>query len=159
MRKAFVWMLMAILVTSLVGCASGSISGNLRDPNNPSIEMVRAAARIGLAVTLRQHGVSAERTNEILTELHAIADAVIAGEGLGVVLTTRWPAVRSGTIIRVTKAITTFSTVDEVATVDDLTARMLATSVVDSFAGAIRRMLDKGTVIGPDLPPQPGELP
>lgn len=145
MRKPFATLIIALLITSLSlsGCASGGFSGNLNDPNNPSIQMLRAATRIGLAVTLRQSGVSVERTNEILTELTAIADAVIAGEGLGVVLDSRWQVVRADVIARVSLVIVTYSSVDGVPVVDDITATQLAAAVVDSFAGAIRKMLVK----------------
>lgn len=133
--------LAVIVAVSLSGCAAFN-HAPISDPTLVAgVEILRAAARVEISVQLRKHGVSAERTQEILDTLHDIADAAIAGEGIGVVLTKRWDDVRVDVIRKIKSAIVTYSTLDGAQIVDERTAEVLATAVVDAFAAALRNML------------------
>jgi hypothetical protein len=105
-----------------------------------SVEIARAAVRVGLSVTLQERGVSPEDTAAILAELRAIADAALAGQEIRAVLSQAdvWQPLRAklihslGTVIAGAK-------VKGVQLFDESSAEVMAGSLVDTFATSIRR--------------------
>ena len=143
-RRVSVGYLFAILlvVSSLLLSSCASSAGGSTTGTSVAIEIGRAAARVGLQVALQRRGVSPEKSAQIVAELRTIADAVIAGEGLAVVLDgVRWPQVRAEIRTKVARTIVTYTTVDGIAVIDQASAEFLAAQVIDAFAAAVRRHL------------------
>ena len=142
-RVSVGYLLTILLVVSslfLTSCASSAGGSSV------ALEIGRAAARVGLQVALQRRGVSPEKSAQIVSELRTIADAVIAGEGLAVVLDdVRWPQVRAEIKTKVARTIVTYTTVDGIAVVDQASAEFLAAQVIDAFAAAVRRHLSRAT--------------
>lgn len=153
MKKLSTVLLLSLVVLLCVNCAgttpapnadptSAPSSGNTSPLVTVSVEIARAAARVGLNLALQKVGVSPELSAQILADLRMIADSVIAGEGLSVLLdNARWAVVREGLIDRLTLAITSGTTIDGVPLIDSVSAKVLVTSLVDAFAASARRVL------------------
>ncbi|HEX7833256.1 MAG TPA: hypothetical protein VF787_26605 [Thermoanaerobaculia bacterium] len=108
---------------------------------SPAVEIARAAARIGLSVTLQSYGVPPDVTATILAELRTIVDGLLAGEGLSVVTDpARWDPLRARVKAQVVELFTR-ATVNGVPLIDPATAGVITDQLIDSFAAAVRRLI------------------
>ena len=146
MRKLLCSILIALTLIPLASCVSFSGTAS---PTSPlvlaSVEIGRAIARAKIAEYLRNHHVSQERIDTILGELHEVVDAVIAGNGLGVVVEARWPEVREMLVTRLSEILGKVE-VDNLPVFDRVTARALVAAAVDGVAASIRSQLTRGEI-------------
>jgi hypothetical protein len=139
MRGFISGLLILLLTVTAAGCA-GSSPAPTTGASGASIEIARAAARIGLSVALQAKGVSAEDTATILAELHAIVDGLLAGKDVRMIVTdpALWQPLRADLVSRFAVVISQ-GKVGGVQVVDQVTAEQLAGSLLDAFASALRR--------------------
>jgi hypothetical protein len=137
-------LIVALVSVLLAGCASvppSDGSAPVASPfvSSPAFETTvtvgRAIARVGLTVELNKRKVPAPVISNIVAELKAVVDGVIAGRNLAEIVLdpVLWTAARADAQPRLALVILTFAKVDGVGIIDSATADLYAGQLIDTF--------------------------
>jgi hypothetical protein len=132
--------LFAILVLSislLTGCAGNPAPST--GVSSVSIAIARAAADIGLSIALQKRGVSQEDAAKIVAKLREVVDLALAGKDIRTILADAelWRKAKEQFVPQLAAIISGNSKVEGIPLVDQASAELLVSALMDAFRAAL----------------------
>ena len=137
MKRFLVSVLIVVLVA---GCVGNPAPDTTPTVSRVVIEVVYAAARVGLTIQLQRAGLSPAEAADIVGKLSAVADEAMKGKDVYAIISNPvvWKPIRDDLAKRLGMIIAQ-AKVSGVPLYDPATAELIAGELIDAFAAAIGR--------------------
>lgn len=139
MRKTFAVLLVSLFVlASLAGCTGNPTPST--GVSAVSLAVARAAGDLGISIALQKRGVSAEDTATIIKQLRAVVDTFLEGKDVRGVLADPilWQNAKAKLVPQLGAVISKGSLYEGVPLVDQASAELLVSALMDAFKTAIQ---------------------